>query len=202
MFGIIISIVLFACVALLAVELSKFVCARVTPLEGAPPASEPPTILLTLGAAFLGALLVTRGASPIQLVIFGVVVFALVACWASDSLKGILPDVFTLIPLAIVLIAGAIERNWLVLVSALVMFVPFAVAALSTKGRGMGWGDVKLVTLAGAALGAPLAMVAMIVACLAAVVGYRVKHIKSGPIAFAPYIAIAVGAAIPLGVWQ
>ncbi|HKU81231.1 MAG TPA: prepilin peptidase, partial [Candidatus Tumulicola sp.] len=80
------------------------------------------------------------------------------------------------------------------------LFVPFAIAAWSTKGRGMGWGDVKLVALAGAALGAPLAMLAMVAACILAVIGYRIKHLASGPIAFAPYIAVAVGVAIPLGI--
>lgn len=200
MLSILVSIVIFACIALLAVELSRFVCARQTPLEGAPPAGEPPTLALALGAAFLGAAVVTRGAAPLQIALFAIVVFALVACWASDSLRGIVPDAFTLIPLAVLLAVAIVQRNWLVPASAAVLFVPFAVAAMSTQGRGMGWGDVKLVTLAGAALGAPLAMLAMIVACLAAVVGYRLKRIKAGPIAFAPYIAAAVGAAIPLGV--
>lgn len=200
MVSIVVSIVLFACIALLAVELSRLLCARVTPLDGAPPLGEPPTLALALGAAFLGAAVVARGAAPLQIGMFAVVVFALVACWSSDSLRGIVPDAFTLIPLAVLLAVAIAQRNWLVPISAAALFVPFAIAAMTTHGRGMGWGDVKLVTLAGAALGAPLAMLAMIVACLAAVVGYRVKRMKSGPIAFAPYIAAAVGAAIPLGV--
>ena len=197
--GIVIGVVLFACIALLAIELSKAVCARVEPLDGAPPTSQPPVVVLTAAAAFVGAALVARGVAPMQFVIFGVLTFALVASWASDSLRGIVPDVFTLVPLGIVLLLAIVQRDWIVFVSAVLLFVPFAVAAWTTKGRGMGWGDVKLVTLAAAALGAPLAMAAMIVACLAAVVGYRVKRIAGGPIAFAPYIAAAVGVAIPLG---
>jgi leader peptidase (prepilin peptidase)/N-methyltransferase len=197
--GIVIGIVLFACIALLAVELAKAVCARVEPLDGAPPSGEPPTIVLTAAAAFLGAALVARGVSPLEFVTLGILTFALAASWASDSLRGIVPDVFTLIPLGLLLLLAIVQRDWIVLVSAAVLFVPFAAAAWMTKGRGMGWGDVKLVTLAAAALGAPLTMLAMVVACIAAVIGYRLKRIGGGPIAFAPYIAAAVGVAIPLG---
>lgn len=202
MLSIIVTVVLFACIAFLAVELSRFVCARIAPLDGAPPSSEPPVAALVVGAAFLGALLVVRGAAVPQLAMFAIVIFALVACWASDGLRGIVPDVFTLVPLAILLAFYLAQRDWLIIASVLIPFVPFAAAAIFTKGLGMGWGDAKLVALAGAALGAPLAILAMIVACLAAVAGYRIKHIKAGPIAFAPYIAAAVGAALPLGIMR
>lgn len=197
--GIVIGIGLFACIALLAIEVSKAVCARVEPLDGAPATSEPPALLLTVAAAFVGAALVSRGVGPMQFATLGILTFALVASWTSDSLRGIVPDVFTLVPLGVVLLLAIVQRDWIVLASAALLFVPFATAAWTTKGRGMGWGDVKLVTLAAAALGAPLAMVAMIVACLAAVVGYRLKRIAGGPIAFAPYIAAAVGVAMPFG---
>ena len=64
-----------------------------------------------------------------------------------------------------------------------------------------GWGDAKLVALAGAVLGAPLALLMMAAACLAALVGYRLKANRQGPIVFAPYIAafIGIGVALPAG---
>ena len=200
MLSMLVTAVVFACVAFLAVQSSMVVCSRIAPLEGAPPASEPPVVALVLGAAFLGALFVVQHATLPELAALALVVFSLVACWASDSLRGLVPDLFTLVPLAILLVTAVAQRDWLVVISALIAFIPFGGAALFTKGKGMGWGDAKLVALAGAALGAPLAIFAMMVACIAAVVGYRVKHVKSGPIAFAPYIAAAVGAALPLGV--
>jgi leader peptidase (prepilin peptidase)/N-methyltransferase len=198
--SIIFSVVFFGCLGFLGVELSRIACARVTPLDGAPPLGEPPVIALVAGAAFIGALLVVRGAQPLQIGEFALVVLALVACWSSDSLRGIVPDVFTLVPLAILLLLSISRRDWLSVASAAIAFVPFAIAAFLTKGRGMGWGDAKLVALAGVALGAPLAILAMIVACIAAVAGYQIKRIKAGPIAFAPYIAAAVGVALPLSV--
>ena len=39
-----------------------------------------------------------------QIGIAAIGVFALVACWCSDSICGIVPDVFTLGPLAVILL--------------------------------------------------------------------------------------------------
>jgi prepilin signal peptidase PulO-like enzyme (type II secretory pathway) len=200
MIGIFVAVVVFGCVAFVGVDLSRIVCARISPLDGAPPLGEPPVAVLVAAAGLIAALLVIRGAGTTQMIGSAVVVLALAAGWSSDSLRGLLPDVFTLAPLGVLLLLAITQRDWLVFLSAAIAFVPFAAAAAFTHGRGMGWGDAKLAALAGAALGAPLAILAMIVACLAAVVGYRVKRIASGPIAFAPYIAAAVGIAIPLSV--
>ncbi len=194
------AVVVFGCVAFVGVDLSRIVCARIGPLDGAPPLGEPPVAVLVAAAALIAALLVVRGAGTTQMIGSAVVVLALAAGWSSDSLRGLLPDVFTLAPLGVLLLLAIAQRDWLVFLSAAIAFVPFAAAAAFTQGRGMGWGDAKLAALAGAALGAPLAILAMIVACLAAVVGYRIKRIASGPIAFAPYIAAAVGIALPLSV--
>ena len=63
----------------------------------------------------------------------------------------------------------------------------------------MGWGDAKLVAVSGAALGVPLALFTLAIACVAAVVGHRIAGAKAAPIAFAPYIAALTGIALPLG---
>jgi prepilin signal peptidase PulO-like enzyme (type II secretory pathway) len=83
--------------------------------------------------------------------------------------------------------------------SAGIIFVPFAIAAMFSRGQGMGWGDVKLVALTGAVLGAPLALIALALACLAAAIGHRISRARQTPIAFAPYIAAATAIALPLG---
>ena len=199
MIGILSAALFFGCVAFLGEQLSRLVCANVVPAADGPPTSNPPTAALIAAGAFLGALLVHQGAQLPQMGIAAIGTLALVACWCSDSLCGIVPDVFTLGPLAVILLISVVQRDWWVLVSALALFVPFALAAMLSRGYGMGWGDAKLVALAGALLGAPLALLAMAAACLAAVVGYRVRGIKSGPIAFAPYIAAFIGIAMPLG---
>jgi prepilin signal peptidase PulO-like enzyme (type II secretory pathway) len=63
----------------------------------------------------------------------------------------------------------------------------------------MGWGDVKLVAITGAALGAPLGYLTLAVACFAAFIVHHFGKRRSNPIAFAPYIAVLTAAALPLG---
>jgi prepilin signal peptidase PulO-like enzyme (type II secretory pathway) len=165
-----------------------------------PPAQHTPIPLLILGCALIGAFITTRAFSPAQLMVLAIVCVALVAIWIVDARRGIVPDAFTLGPLGIILLVAIWQHEWQYFISAAIPFVPFAIAALLSKGRGMGWGDVKLVALGGAVLGAQWAIVAFIVACFAAVVSCYVHGKQRGPIAFAPYLTAAIGAAIPLAV--
>ena len=199
MIGIIAAPLFFGSIAFIAVQASRAACNGVLPAPDGPPPSTPPDAVLIAAAAVLGGLVVALGATPTQIGIAALVVFALVACWCSDMLCGILPDVFTLAPLGLLLVFALTQRNWGLIFSALVVFVPFAGAAAFSRGYGMGWGDAKLVAIVGAALGAPLAVFALFFGCAAAVIGHRVAGWPSRPIALAPYIAAAAGIAIPLG---
>jgi hypothetical protein len=197
--GIIAAALFFGSIAFIAVQASRAACSGVLPAPDGPPPSTPPDAVLIVAAALLGGLVVALGATPPQIGIAALVVFALVACWCSDMLCGILPDVFTLAPLGLLLAFGLTQRNWGLIFSALVVFVPCAGAAAFSRGYGMGWGDAKLVAIVGAALGAPLAVFALFFGCAAAVIGHRIAGWPSRPIALAPYIAAAAGIAIPLG---
>ncbi len=196
--GVVVSAVFMGCVAALAADLCRGACARIVPFDDGPAPSRPPVVALVGASALLGGLLAALSVPPLELLPVAIAIFALVACWCSDALCGILPDAFTLGPLAALLAFAALRRDWWTLASAAMVFVPFAVASASTHGKGMGWGDTKLAALAGAVLGGPLGFVAMAAACAAAAVGYKVKRIASGPIALAPYIASAVALALPL----
>ena len=189
----------FGCLGVVAVQASRAVCAGVMRAHDGPPPVKVFTPALVGAAMLLGGVLVARGALPLQIVIGAIVVFALVACWYSDAICGIVPDLFTLPPLAALLFFAFARHDWEIAVSAVIVFVPFAATAFFTHGYGMGWGDAKLVALAGAALGAPIALLALAGACAAAVVGHWVARTPRGPIAFAPYIAAATGIALPLG---
>jgi hypothetical protein len=191
--------VFFGCIAYIAIHCSAMLCAGIAPAEDGPPAGKPPYAVLTVAAALLGGLLGAMHTPPLQIAIAAIVVFALVACWCSDALCGIVPDVFTLAPLGVLLLFAIAQRDWWILISAAIAFVPFAAAALFSRGYGMGWGDAKLVALTGAALGAPLAAMALAIACAVAAVVHRLGGARSGPIAFAPYIAALTGLALPLG---
>jgi prepilin signal peptidase PulO-like enzyme (type II secretory pathway) len=192
----------FGSIAYLGVYVSRQVCAGVAPADDGPAPVRAPAAVLIAGSAIVGAALVLLNAPPLQIGIAAIVVFALVACWLSDAICGLVPDLFTLVPLAALLLFALAHHDWGTIVSAVVVFIPFAAAAFFSRGYGMGWGDAKLVALTGAALGAPLALFALTVACAIAGIGHWIWGKGRTPIAFAPYIAAATGIALPLGLWH
>jgi len=201
MLSLVIAAAFFGCVAYLGMQLSRLVCADITPFDDGPPPGNPPGPWLIVASALLGAVLMGLGAQPFTLGIAALVLLALVAVWCSDASCGLIPDVFTLGPVGAIALFLAIHQQWGQLLWALVPIVPFAVAAAVSHGRGMGWGDVKLCAIAGLALGAPLALFALACACALVACVHRCKHLRrEQPIAFAPYIAASIAFALPLGV--
>ncbi|HEY8297716.1 MAG TPA: prepilin peptidase [Candidatus Baltobacteraceae bacterium] len=188
----------FGTLGFVGTALAGKICARLPRLENAPPAGKAPVPWIVGGAALLGALVALHGAPPQQVFLLGIVTLALAGVWCADTEYGIVPDVFTLGPLAAILLVAILMHQWWIVLSAFVPFVPFALAAVLSKGHGMGWGDVKLVALGGALLGMQLSIVAFMAACVAAVVVARFARVRSGPIAFAPYLVAAIG--VSLGV--
>jgi prepilin signal peptidase PulO-like enzyme (type II secretory pathway) len=187
---------LFGCAAYLATVLSTYVCESIEPFEDGPTPGKPPTLWLILGAAVVGATLALRGDQAPQLVITGLLIAALVASWHADVLTGIVPDYFTLVPLGVFLLLALIAHDWGRIFASVIVAVPFAAAALMSKGRGMGWGDVKLAALGGVALGWALSVPAFIGACVVAAGVALVRRRRHEPIAFAPYLAGAIGVAL------
>lgn len=190
----------FAAAGVVGALLGMTFAERLESLPDGPAPQQTPIPLLILGCALIGAFITVRAFSPAQLVVLAIVCLALVAIWIVDARRGIVPDAFTLGPLAIILLVAIWQHEWRFFISAAIPFVPFAIAAVLSKGRGMGWGDVKLVALGGAVLGAQWAIIAFAVACLAAVIVCYARGKQRGPIAFAPYLTAAIGAAIPMAV--
>jgi prepilin signal peptidase PulO-like enzyme (type II secretory pathway) len=187
---------LFAAAATAGVYLARRICAGVIPFADSPRAGRAPVVLLIAVAAAAGAFEALRGVAGVELVLVAVLACVLVAIWCCDVRCGIVPDAFTLVPLGAVIIAAAVSQQWWVIASAAIVFVPFAGAALASHGRGMGWGDVKLVALGGAVLGYEAAILGFGLACAAAVLVALARRRGSEPIAFAPYLVAAI--AIPL----
>jgi len=171
---------------------------RIEPFPDGPPPGRAPIPSLILSCALIGAVVATHGDRG-QILLIAIVCAALVAIWVTDSIRGVVPDVFTLGPLGLILVVALWQHNWFAFGSAAIPFVPFAVVAILSRGRGMGWGDVKLVALGGALLGAEISVLAFSAACIAAVVLNYARGRRRGPIAFAPYLAAAIGVAIPVG---
>ena len=111
-------------------------------------------------------------------------------------MRGIIPDVFTVVPLGAILLAAALAGHWEVAAAAVVPALPFAFLAWRSGGLGLGWGDVKLAMLGGPLIGMQNALMAFALGCLAAVVVARMRKTSHQPIAFAPYLASAI--ALPL----
>ena len=189
---------IYACAAACGIIAAHLICSRVPQLEDAPaPANLHPAIPVAL-FAFLGTMLAGSGAGIKELGLVALMGVPLVGAWYSDALKGIVPDAFTLIPLAVVAVATIIQHSWGIALSVAVIFVAFAASAWLSKGRGMGWGDAKLAALCGAVLGLPIGLLTLAAACFAATVISVVRDRGTKPIAFAPYIVICVFAAILL----
>jgi prepilin signal peptidase PulO-like enzyme (type II secretory pathway) len=196
-----VGVLLFAAAAILAVVLSDSICARIVPFEDGPPSVAPrPTVIIAM-MAIAGGFVAVHGFAPSVLAVGAVAAFALTGCWYCDLARGIVPDFFTLLPLGFLGLFAIIEGEWRVVLSAAVPFVPFALAALLSRGRGMGWGDAKLVAFGGAVLGAQASLIAFAMSCLAAGVVARLTGRRGTPIAFAPYLVVAAAVALACGAY-
>ena len=178
--------------------IARRICERTAPLPDGPPAGRPSVVLLTACACLAGLVEGLRGAGVPELTLATLLAWALAGIWYSDVRRGIVPDVFTLAPLALIFAGAAVLHQWGTFASAGIVFVPFAAAALASRGLGMGWGDVKLVALGGAVLGWDTAVLAFGSACAVAVIVALARKRRHEPLAFAPYLVAAI--ALPLGI--
>jgi prepilin signal peptidase PulO-like enzyme (type II secretory pathway) len=169
-----------------------------TPFDDGPQPAEPPVAWIIAGAFLIGFFALAHAAEPRHIVMDAIVVCALSAIWCTDVRYGIVPDVFTLVPLLIVVGAGLLNGDPWPLISAFIAFVPFACLAIVSKGVGMGWGDVKLAALGGAVLGGETALLAFAIGAVVAVLWAYRRGRQKQVIAFAPFLAGAIAIAMPL----
>jgi prepilin signal peptidase PulO-like enzyme (type II secretory pathway) len=195
---IVLAAVLFGAAGWGGTLVAELLCAGRAPFEDGPAPVAFARWPFALAGAGIGLALAAQGASPARLALLVFVLLALAGCCAADLSCGLLPDPLTLVPLAVVAGAGAVTHDWAPLISAALVGIPFALAAAFSRGRGMGWGDVKLTALGGALLGAREAAFAFMLAALAAAVIARRTTGARRPIAFGPYLAAAIVAMLPL----
>jgi prepilin signal peptidase PulO-like enzyme (type II secretory pathway) len=179
---------LFACAAIAGVLAAAAICSRVEGYADGPKSGVPPVVALVAGAALIGGIAGAHGA-PARVGLVAIVAGAFVAAWYCDVARGVVPDVFTLGPLAVIAIMAFAWHDPRMVVSSLIVTVPFSIAAYLSRGRGMGWGDVKLAAVAGALLGASNALLALALAAFAAAVNAKFRRDSAlQPLAFAPYL--------------
>jgi leader peptidase (prepilin peptidase)/N-methyltransferase len=147
----------------------------------------------------LGALVGAASARELglwPLLLLALVVGLLAACASADLRCGTIPDSCSLGALVLILGASAFEHHWAPALGAALVGTAFAVSALVSRGRGMGWGDVKLAAAGGALLGVFDATLAFTLAALAAYALARRAGRMSVPIAFGPYLAVSTAIAL------
>jgi len=189
---------LFAAAGWTGAVVAGALCAGRTPYDGGPQPVAVGRWAFAAIAGCVGLAVALRGEPPAQLAVLVLVVLALAGCAAADLACGALPDLLTLLPLAAVLAFGALTHDWMPALGAAFVAVPFAACALLSRGRGMGWGDVKLAALGGALLGARGAAFAFMVAAIAAYVVARATGGVRRPIAFGPYLAVSIAATLSI----
>jgi prepilin signal peptidase PulO-like enzyme (type II secretory pathway) len=195
---IVLSMIAFAGAGWVGARIGERLCANVEPYADGPGTVAFAHWPFAALAACVGGAVAWQDASLAHLAVLAVVTLALAGGAAADLRCGMLPDVLTLGPLALVVALGAVSRDGSPALGAACVAVPFALAALLTRGRGMGWGDVKLAALGGALLGVADAALAFMLAALAA---YLVARRTSGvrrPIAFGPYLAASIAATLTI----
>jgi leader peptidase (prepilin peptidase) / N-methyltransferase len=180
---------LFALSAWCGVLAGDALCSgRIAAADGPRPIA-PAVWAFPLAGAAIGLVLALEGEPVMRLALLSFVVLGLAGCTAADMRCGMLPDPLTLAPLAVAIAAGALAHDPAPALGAVLVATPFAGLALFSRGRGMGWGDVKLAALGGALLGAPGAAFAFTFAAAAAYLAARRTGRTREPIAFGPYLA-------------
>ncbi len=195
--SVLISAVVFGSAAFLGMQLSEWLGSHSAHkrLESADPKRlQGLSIGLTVCTALIGGTLASRGVAIVPFVTLGIVCVSLCAAWYSDSSFGYIPDYFTLLPLGLLIAVAIVQREFSMnlIWSSLIAFLPFGIAAAVSKGQGMGWGDSKLAALGGAVLGFQMALLTFAAACLALVAVGWIRGRRNQPIAFAPYLAVAI----------
>jgi prepilin signal peptidase PulO-like enzyme (type II secretory pathway) len=189
---------LLATLAYLGIVLARLVTANARSFADGPPAGRPAIGIIIGAAALAGLCIGARGVALPELGMACVLTVVLSAICYADVRYGLVPDVFTLAPLAAILAGDALLHQWSALLAVAFVAGPFCIAAKFSKGRGMGWGDVKLVALGTAVLGAEPALLAFAGACFVAVAIAVLRGRRSIPIAFAPYLAAGIAVVVAM----
>jgi prepilin signal peptidase PulO-like enzyme (type II secretory pathway) len=194
-----ITTIAFAIAAWAGTLLADALSRNLTPHQDGPAPIVVPRWPFAAAGALVGLTSSLHEPSLLHLAVVGVVLVTLAACTTCDLRCGMLPDVCTLGPLALLIGLAALQHNWAPPAGAAFVAIPFAATALFSRGRGMGWGDVKLAALGGALLGAQDATLAFVFAAVAAyLIAWRSGGIRR-PIAFGPYLAASILAVVVLG---
>jgi len=151
---------------------------------------------LAAATGFVGLWHFSHGAPLLGLVLLAAVCTTLDFACCSDLRTRRVPAMLT-IP-AMLLIGGVdvATSNWSAVIAGVAIMLPFALAAVTSKGKSAGYGDVALVGLGGFALGLELGILAVAAACFTAAGIALARKRRGDALPFAPYLAVAIQGAL------
>lgn len=139
---------------------------------------------------------------PIPQLVYVLVVFSIfIAIFFTDLESGIIPDQLTLVLLIVVAVYSFIFMPHSIIVNHIITGILFClfffILHIATRGRGMGFGDVKLAFPLGLFLGYPLIIPAFYISFLTGaaisiiLVLWGKKNFKKSTIPFGPFLIFA-----------
>jgi len=183
----------FALAAALGIWLAARFTLTLTRLDGAPPERDIHPAWLMIGASFVGAMLGVSHEQLVLILYLSVLTVPFIAALQTDLRFGLVPDLITLPALGLVTVYALITHNPNMFMGA-ILALPFALAAIQSRGLGMGWGDVKLIALIGATMGIERTLSVLFMALITLVFLQRIDHRQpKEPVAFVPYLVGACG---------
>lgn len=188
----------FSLAALAGTLIAQRLYAGCVPFEDGPRSVAVAQWPFALGAAVFGWLTAAHTADARVLALTALVALALAACAFSDLRFGLVPDAITLPALGIVTTLAGLRHDAAPVFGALMIGVPFMLLALVSRGRGMGWGDVKLALLGGALLGAGQAALALSAACVTTSAIALAAGRRSAPAPLGATVAAAIAFTLAL----
>jgi hypothetical protein len=191
---------IFGCSAYLALNSAAAIYGKVEPVRGgAKPGAREATVSIVVATIF-GGTLAARGTPLVDLAVADVVIVGLSGAIWTDRTRGTVADWFTLPPLGLVLGLAAFRGSIVATaLAATLVTLPFAVAALVSKGKGLSFGDVTIVAIGAAVMDAQTAIIVYAAVCFIACAVAVARRRQTEPFAISPYLAaaIAVGLLFP-----
>jgi hypothetical protein len=166
---------------------------------GAKPGTREAIVSIVVATIF-GATLAARGTPLADLAVSDVVIAGLSGAIWTDRTRGAVADWFTLPPLGLVLGLAAFRGSIVATAIAVTLVtLPFAVAALASKGKGLSFGDVTIVAIGAAVMDAQTAIIVYAAVCFIACAVAIARRRRTQSFALSPYLAaaIAVGLLLP-----
>lgn len=184
--------VLLAAVFFATVAFAATVAVGEWPLNASarPSARQMGQMLVTIGAAAIGAFAASRRLTPAELLASAVLVGALAAASVPASPRSNRSLAIVAAAFAIVAVAAMLDGMWWTLGGAAVASAPFFGTVPFVRDRRTSMFDGCVAAIAGIALGGPAsAIVVLFCACLAAIGYVKFARRPSSCARFAPYIA-------------